>query len=106
MRLWEWVKSIFSPNLPEPPGPLKLGAKSDSELSSSLRRLRVGQRAWIALDDAASLFSPMGNQQYAFGELDDEGKRNLADFAARIEHRSSFEFMPAEKRLYFTRKAI
>jgi hypothetical protein len=43
--------------------------------------------------------------QYAFGELDDEGKRNLSEFAALIEHRSSFEFMPVEKRLYFTRKA-
>jgi hypothetical protein len=43
--------------------------------------------------------------QYAFGELDDERKRTLAEFAARIEHQSSFEFMPTEKRLYFTRKA-
>jgi len=57
------------------------------------------------MDEAASLFSPVEDRQFAFGELDDEGKRGLAEFAARIGHRSSFEFMPAEKRLYFTRKA-
>jgi hypothetical protein len=49
--------------------------------------------------------SEMVVTQYAFGELDDEGKRNLSEFAALIEHRSSFEFMPAENRVYFTRKA-
>jgi hypothetical protein len=90
MGLWEWMKSIFTPNLPEPPSPLKLGANSESELSSSLRRLSIGQWAWITLDEAASLFSPMEAQKYAFGGLDDEGRKNLAEFASRIEHRSSF----------------
>jgi hypothetical protein len=104
MTLWEWVKSFFSASSPEPSDALKLGANSKSELSSSLRRLRIGQKGWITLERAASLFSPM-EDQYAFGELDDEGKRNLSEFAALIEHRSSFEFMPVEKRLYFTRKA-
>ena len=104
VTLWEWVKSFFSASSPEPPDALKLGANSESELSSSLRRLRIGQKGWITLERAASLFSPM-EDQYAFGELDDKGKRNLSEFAALIEHRSSFEFMPVEKRLYFTRKA-
>jgi len=44
------------------------------------------------------------DDQYAFGELDDEGKRILVELAARIEHQSSFECIPAEKRLRFTRK--
>ena len=48
--------------------------------SSSLRRLHFGQRGWITLDEAASLFSPM-DDQFAFGELDDEGKRIFAEFA-------------------------
>jgi hypothetical protein len=104
VTLWEWVKSLFSTSSLEPPDALELGANSESELSSSLRRLRVGQKGWITLERAASLFSPM-EDQYAFGELDHEGKRNLAKFATLIEHRSSFEFMPAENRLYFTRKA-
>jgi hypothetical protein len=105
MTLWEWAKSFFSASSPEPRDALKLGANSESELSSSLRRLRIGQKGWITLERAASLFSPMEETQYAFGEMDDGGKRNLSEFAALIEHRSSFEFMPVEKRLYFTRKA-
>ena len=43
-------------------------------------RLHFGQRGWITLDEAASLFSPM-DDQFAFGELDDEGKRIFAEFA-------------------------
>jgi hypothetical protein len=104
VTLGEWVKSFFSASSPEPPNALELKANSESELSSSLSRLRIGQKGWITLERAASLFSPMENQ-YAFGELDDEGKRNLSKFAALVEHRSSFEFMPVENRLYFTRKA-
>jgi hypothetical protein len=43
------------------------------------------------------------DDQYAFGELDDQGKANLTAFAARSEHRASFDFMPVEGRIYFTR---
>jgi len=43
------------------------------------------------------------DQDYAFGEMDDAGKSNLASFAARSEHRSSYSFMPMEERVYFTR---
>jgi hypothetical protein len=50
------------------------------------------------------LFSSM-DDQYAFGEMDNAGKTNLAEFAAESEHRSSFDIMPAEGRVYFTRKA-
>jgi hypothetical protein len=104
VTLGEWVKHFFSASSIEPPDALELEANSESELLSSLSRLRIGQKGWVTLGRAASLFSPMENQ-YAFGELDDEGKRNLSKFAAGIEHRSSFEFMPAENRVYFTRKA-
>ncbi len=51
------------------------------------------------MNEAAALFSPKNNE-YAFGELDDEGKRDLATFAAENQ-RSRFEFMPFEGRLYF-----
>jgi hypothetical protein len=33
-------------------------------------------------------------QDYAFSETDEVGKANLASFAARSEHRSSYSFMP------------
>jgi len=44
------------------------------------------------------------DQDYAFGEMDEAGRSNLASFAAQAEHRSSFSFMPVEGRVYFTRK--
>ena len=43
--------------------------------------------------------------KYAFGEMDEEGKAEIASFAAQITHRSDFDFMPVEGRVYFTRKA-
>jgi len=53
--------------------------------------------------EARALFSP-ADAQYAFGETDDVGNANLAAFAARPEHPASFDFMPHEGRLYFTRQ--
>jgi hypothetical protein len=38
---------------------------------------------------------------YAFGETDDDGRRNIASFAA--QHQSVFHFMPVEGRVYFVR---
>jgi hypothetical protein len=51
----------------------------------------------------AALFSPM-DDQYAFGEMDQVGRMRLAAFAAESNHRSDFDFMPVEGRVYFTRK--
>jgi hypothetical protein len=49
--------------------------------------------------EAARLFSAK-EAAYAFGEMDDDGNRNLASFAeAAPRHR--FDFMPVEGRLYF-----
>jgi hypothetical protein len=38
-------------------------------------------------------------QKYAFGELDDDGKTRLAQFAA--QYRSTPDFRPTEGRIYF-----
>jgi hypothetical protein len=43
------------------------------------------------------------DDQYAFGEMDEVGKMSLAAFAR--DHRSAFDLMPVEGRVYFTRKA-
>jgi len=96
------VKSFFNPDLPDSAGPRRLSATSASELSASIKGLPPGERGWITLPEAQRLFSPM-DDQYAFGELDDQGKANLTAFAARSEHRASFDFMPVEGRIYFTR---
>jgi hypothetical protein len=42
---------------------------------------------------------------YAFGEMDEAGKSNIADSTAHVTPHCSFEFMPVEGRMYFIRKA-
>src|SRR6516165_11601839 len=39
--------------------------------------------------------------EYAFGETDRDGRRNIESFAA--QHRSTINFMPVEGRVYFVR---
>jgi hypothetical protein len=103
MGLWEALKSIFDGTSVTPADPRRLDAGSQSTLSSSLRNLSKGEQGWISFADARALFSSM-DDQYAFGEMDEQGRANLASFAAEPGHRSTFDFMPAEDRLYFTRK--
>jgi hypothetical protein len=99
----ERLKSFFVPGPPDP-GPPRLGANSVPELAGSLARLPAGQRGWITIAQARRLFSLM-DDQYAFGDMDDRGKANLAAFAAQTEHPSRFDIMPVEGRVYFTRTA-
>jgi len=47
------------------------------------------------------LFSTKGDQ-YAFGETDDDGRKNIESFAA--QHQSVINFMPAEERVYIVRE--
>ena len=46
------------------------------------------------------MFSTKGDQ-YAFGEADQDGRRNIESFAA--QHQSTINFMPVEGRVYFVR---
>ena len=103
-RAWSWEYGKRSKPCLHPSDALKLRANNEFELLASIRMLRVGEWGWIALLEARSLFSQM-DDQYAFGEIDDEGKSKLAAFAAQTEHRSTFDFMPTEGRVYFTRKS-
>jgi hypothetical protein len=48
----------------------------------------------------AQLFSTKG-AQYAFGETDHNGRRNIEAFAA--QHQSVINFMPIKGRVYFVR---
>jgi len=96
-----------------PPDARRLSAVDELALSASLRALPVGERGWITLSEARALFSPMEaralfspmDDRYAFGEMDEVGKTSLAAFAAESNHRSAFDLMPVEGRVYFTRKA-
>jgi hypothetical protein len=78
---------------------VRLDAGSRSSLAASLRTLAPGQRGWISMSEAASLFSAK-EPEYAFGETDEDGNRNLVSFAAATP-RPRFSFMPVEDRLYF-----
>ena len=58
------------------------------------------ERGWITSADARSLFSTK-DAQYAFGETDRDGRRNVESFAA--QHRFVINFVPVEGRVCFVR---
>jgi hypothetical protein len=84
--------------------PPKLDAGNEAALSQSIQRLPDGDRGWITMREAKVLFSTL-DDQYAFGDTDEGGKAKIAAFAAQVEHRSRYDFMPVEDRVYFTRLA-
>jgi hypothetical protein len=100
VRSWE----AFGRGTSTPPDARRLNAVDELGLSASLRTLHVGERGWITPSEARDLFSTM-DDQYAFGEMDEQGKASLAAFAAQSEHRSTVDLRPVEGRVYFTRKA-
>jgi hypothetical protein len=53
--------------------------------------------AWITFVEARILFSTKA-AQYAFGETDQNGRRNIESFAA--QHQSVINFMPVRGRVY------
>ena len=100
MGLWDRLGLLFRA-LPGPPSRRILDGRSEPLLRASMHMLSDGEAGWISFTDAASLFSPVrGN--YAFGELDDAGKQNIASFATKTG--CDVKFMPIEERVYFTRR--
>jgi hypothetical protein len=100
MSLWDAIKALFAPADLAPPDARRLNAANEATLSRDLRAFPIGERGWITIAEAAKLFSS-AHSEAAFGEMDDEGKSNLAAFAAAGE--AKFEFWPTEGRLYFSR---
>jgi hypothetical protein len=82
--------------------PPRLDATDAAALAQSIRSLPAGERGWITMREARALFSA-SNDQYAFGDGDERGKAAIAAFAAEAGHRSRYDFMPVEDRVYFTR---
>jgi hypothetical protein len=89
---------------PSAPPARRLDGRSKTLLAASIKALPYETPGWITNKEAKQLFSSM-DDEYAFGEMDEAGKGNIADFAAHVTPRCSFEFMPVEGRVYFMRKA-
>jgi hypothetical protein len=79
---------------------MKLDGTTAATLAHSLSALPADEQGWITFAEASTLFSTK-DDQYAFGETDDDGKRNIETFAA--EHLAVINFMPVEGRVYFVR---
>jgi len=91
---------LFGADAAVPPDAMKLDGTTAATLARSLSALPLDERGWITFAEARTLFSTKG-EQYAFGEADHDGRRNIESFAA--QHRSVINFMPAEGRVYFVR---
>jgi hypothetical protein len=93
-----FIEKLFE--LVAPPKPMKLDGTTEATLARSLSALPPDQRGWVTFAEARILFSTKG-AQYAFGETDQIGRRNVETFAA--QHQSIINFMPVEDRVYFVR---
>jgi hypothetical protein len=69
-------------------------------LARSSSALPPDERGWITFAEARILFS-IKDAQYAFGETDEDGRRNIEARAA--QHQSVVNFIPVEGRVYFVR---
>jgi hypothetical protein len=79
---------------------MKLDGTTVATLARSLSALPPEERGWITFAQARILFSTK-DDQYAFGETDEDGRKNIESFAA--QHQSAINFMPSEARVYFVR---
>jgi hypothetical protein len=96
-RVLNWALDVRGATPRSPP---ELDASSISALSAAIRRMQPQERGWVTLSAGQRLFSPMENQ-YAFGEMDDEGRVKIAAFANRAA--ANYSIMPVEGRIYFIR---
>jgi hypothetical protein len=94
------IRWLFGADAAAPPDAMKLDGTNTATLARSLSALPPDERGWITFAEARILFSIKG-AQYAFGETDEDGRKNIESFAA--QHQSVINFMPAEGRVYFVR---
>ena len=97
MGIMRW---LFGADAASPSDAMKLDGTTEAALVRSLSALPPEERGWITFAEARVLFSAKG-AQYAFGETDDDGRRNIESFAG--QHQSAIHFMPVERRVYFVR---
>ena len=100
MGIMSLIAKLLGAELAVPPDAIELDGKTEATLARSLSALPPDERGWITFAEARILFSTK-DAQYAFGETDRDGRRNIESFAA--QHRSTINFMPVEGRVYFVR---
>jgi hypothetical protein len=100
MKIMSLIGKLFGADADPPPDAMKLDGTSETTLARSLSALSPENRGWITFAEARLLFSTK-DAQYAFGETDQDGRRNIESFAA--QHRSVINFMPVQERVYFVR---
>ena len=91
---------LIGADAPAPLDATKVDGTTEATLARSLSALPPDERGWITFAEARILFSTK-SAQYAFGETDEDGRRNIESFAA--QHRSVINLMPVERRVYFVR---
>src|SRR6516164_314990 len=94
------IRWLFGADATAPPDAMKLDATTEAVLARALSALPPDERGWITFAEARNLFSAKGDQ-YAFGETDEDGRKNIESFAS--QHQSLINFMPSEARVYFVR---
>jgi hypothetical protein len=100
MGIRSFIRMLIGADAPAPLDATKLDGTTEATLARSLSALPPDERGWITFTEARILFSTKG-AQYAFGETDRDGRRNIETFAA--QHHSVVNFMPVEGRVYFGR---
>jgi hypothetical protein len=98
MGIIDLIGMLFGADAAAPPDAMRLDGTTDTTLARSLSALPPDERGWITFSEARILFSSKG-AQYAFGETDQDGRKNIESFAAK--HRSVVNFMPFDERVYF-----
>ena len=100
MGIRSFIRLLFGTDTAAPLDATKLDGTTAATLADSLSALPPDERGWVTFAEARLLFSTKG-AKYAFGETDQDGRRNIESFAA--QHRSVINFMPVEGRVYFVR---
>jgi hypothetical protein len=100
MGIMSLIGKLLGIDVAAPPDTIKLDGTTEATLARSLSAVPPDERGWITFAEARILFSTKG-AQYAFGETDRDGRRNIESFAA--QHRCAINFVPIEERVYFVR---
>jgi hypothetical protein len=82
MGIVSLIRKLFGADATAPPDATKLDGTTEAALARSLSPLPPHEQGWLTFAEARTLFSTKGDQ-YAFGELDRDGGKNIESFAAQ-----------------------